>query len=127
MQIKDIVAGKRYISKDGEKKTRWTTVGRLFIKDDGRMAVKFEDYVNPLAFKDDKGDIWFNVFEQKPENAPKTEQSNGSTTEPTKEEKERIMADGRAYSDQWRKQAQGKVIDGEIGDDGTIITDEELF
>lgn len=127
MQIKDIVAGKRYISKNGEKKTRWTTVGRLFIKDDGRMAVKFEDYVNPLAFKDDKGDIWFNVFEQKPENAPKTEQRKAAYNEPTPDEKERVMADGRAYSDRWRKQAQGEVIDGEIGDDGTIITNEELF
>lgn len=65
MQIKDIVAGKKYINKSGEEKTNWTTVGHIFIKDDGAMSVKFNGYINPLAFANEKGEVWFNVFEQK--------------------------------------------------------------
>ena len=65
MLIKDIVAGKKYITKNGEEKTRWTNVGQLFIKDDGKMAVKFNEYINPMAFCNDKGEVWFNVFDKK--------------------------------------------------------------
>ena len=65
MLIKDIVAGKKYITKNGEEKTRWTTVGQLFIKDDGKMTVKFNEYINPMAFCNDKGEVWFNVFDKK--------------------------------------------------------------
>lgn len=126
MQIKDIVAGKKYISKTGEEKTKWTTVGRLLIKDDGKMIVKFEDYINPLAFKNEKGEIWFNVFEQKTENAPKTAQRSSGYNLPTDDGNERIMADGRAYSDKWRKQAQGE-LSGEIAEDGTLLVDGEPF
>lgn len=65
MLVKDIVAGKKYITKNGEEKTRWTTVGQLFIKDDGKMTVKFNEYINPMAFCNDKGEVWFNVFDKK--------------------------------------------------------------
>ena len=65
MLVKDIVAGKKYITKNGEEKTRWTTVGQLFIKDDGKMTAKFAEYINPMAFANDKGDVWFNVFDKK--------------------------------------------------------------
>lgn len=65
MLVKDIVAGKKYITKNGEEKTRWTTVGQLFIKDDGKMTVKFAEYINPMAFCNDKGEVWFNVFDKK--------------------------------------------------------------
>ena len=111
MQIKDIVAGRKYIAKNGEEKTRWITVGKLLIKDDGHFSLKFEDYINPGAFRNEKGEVWFNVFDQKaekPENAPKTAQRPKAYTEPTQEEKERVMADGRAYSSKWREQAQSQ-------------------
>lgn len=65
MLVKDIVAGKKYITRNGEEKTRWTTVGQLFIKDDGKMTVKFAEYINPMAFANDKGEVWFNVFDKK--------------------------------------------------------------
>lgn len=65
MLVKDIVAGKKYITKNGEEKTRWTTVGQLFIKDDGKMTVKFAEYINPMAFANEKGEVWFNVFDKK--------------------------------------------------------------
>ena len=65
MLVKDIVAGKKYITKNGEEKTRWTTVGQLFIKADGKMTVKFAEYINPMAFANDKGEVWFNVFDKK--------------------------------------------------------------
>lgn len=126
MQTKDIVAVKKYLSKNGEEKTKWVTVGLLFIKDDGKMVVKFEEYINPIAFKNEKGDIWFNVFEQKTANTPKTPQRGQPYTETTAEEKERVMADGRAYSDHWRKQAQGQetIIDCDSAE-GTMV--EDLF
>ena len=63
MQTKNIVAGKKYTTKSGEEKTRWITVGKLFIKDDGHFSVKFEEYINPSAFKNEKGEVWFNVFD----------------------------------------------------------------
>ena len=121
MQVKDISVGKKYTTKNGEEKIRWVNVGHLFIKDDGRMAIKFEDYINPIAFKNEKGEVWFNVFDPKAENASKTNQSSQPYTEPTQEEKERVMADGRAYSSKWREQAQsaeyepdGCEVDGEM-------------
>lgn len=125
MIVKDITAGKKYIAKSGEEKTRWTNVGSLFIRDDGKMVVKINEYINPLAFANEKGEVWFNVFdkEEKAENGPKTSVSNKTYGEPTQEEKERIMADGRAYSSKWREQAQGHT---EYEPDGTEV-DGELY
>lgn len=122
MQIKDVVAGRKYISKNGEEKTRWITVGKLIIKDDGHFSLKLEDYINPGAFKNEKGEVWLNVFDQKAENAPKTVQKKQPYTQPTQEERERVMADGRAYSEKWREQAQSHTeyvpdeteVDGEL-------------
>lgn len=71
MLVKDIVAGKKYITKNGEEKTRWTAVGQLFIKDDGKMTVKFNEYINPMAFCNDKGEVWFNVFDKKDKESKK--------------------------------------------------------
>ena len=82
MQVKNIVAGIKY-QKDGEDRTQWVNVGSLFIKDDGKMSVKLNGYINPLAFKNEKGEIWLNVFDKKGENAPKNVQSVGVNTEPT--------------------------------------------
>lgn len=82
MEIKNIVAGQKY-TKDGEEKIQWINVGSLFIKEDGKMSVKLNAYINPLAFRNEKGEIWLNVFDKKSENAPKNVQSVGDNTEPT--------------------------------------------
>lgn len=128
MQIKDIVVGRKYFAKEsGEEKTRWITVGRLFIKDDGKMAIKFEDFVNPLAFRNEKGDVWFNVFEQKKnENSPKNAQKKEYYTEPTEEEKDRIQSEGKAYAEKWKKQAESQVV-GEYPESEETIIDEVPF
>lgn len=63
MQIKNIVAKQKYVNKSGEEKIRWINCGSLFIKDDGKMSIKFNAYINPCAFKDEKGDVWLNVFD----------------------------------------------------------------
>lgn len=109
MIIKDITAGKKYTTKTGEERTRWTNVGSLFIRDDGKMVVKMNEYINPLAFANEKGEVWFNVFdkEEKAENGPRTSGNTRTSGEPTEEEKQRIMADGRAYSSKWREELQG--------------------
>jgi len=42
MQVKNITVGNKYTAKDGQEKTKWTTIGALFIKDDGKMSIKLE-------------------------------------------------------------------------------------
>lgn len=125
MIIKDITAGKKYTTKTGEERTRWTNVGSLFIRDDGKMVVKMNEYINPLAFANEKGEVWFNVFdkEEKAENGPRTSGNTKTYGKPTEEEKQRIMADGRAYSSKWREQAQGNT---EYIPDGTEV-DGEMY
>lgn len=64
MQIKNVVAKVKYTVK-GEEKTQWVNCGTLFIKDDGKMSIKFNPFINPCAFKDEKGEVWLNVFDVK--------------------------------------------------------------
>ena len=66
MLVKDIVAGKKFLNKAGEEKTQWVNVGIIMInRQDGKMTVKFNSWVNPMAFANDKGEVWFNVFDKK--------------------------------------------------------------
>jgi len=41
MQVKNIVVGTKY-TKNGEERTKWSTIGACFIKDDGKMSIKLE-------------------------------------------------------------------------------------
>lgn len=119
MQIKDIVAGKKYINKLGEEKVQWVNVGKLFIKDDGKMTVKFNEYINPSAFRNDKGEIWFNVFDEKPkEGNSQNVQQNQMGTSGTDYLADagvnqininQVVADGRAYAEHYRKLAEEKA------------------
>lgn len=66
MLVKDIVAGKKFLNKAGEERTQWVNVGIIMInRQDGKMTVKFNAWVNPMAFCNDKGEVWFNVFDKK--------------------------------------------------------------
>ncbi len=66
MLVKDIVAGKKFLNRAGEEKTQWVNVGIIMInRQDGKMTVKFNAWVNPMAFANDKGEVWFNVFDRK--------------------------------------------------------------
>lgn len=66
MLVKDIVAGKKFLNKAGEERTQWVNVGIIMInRQDGKMTVKFNSWVNPMAFANDKGEVWFNVFDKK--------------------------------------------------------------
>lgn len=66
MLVKDIVAGKKFLNKAGEEKTQWVNVGIIMInRQDGKMTVKFNSWVNPMAFANEKGEVWFNVFDRK--------------------------------------------------------------
>lgn len=40
--IKNICYGRKYTDKSGNEKTQWTTIGKLFIKDDGKMSIQFD-------------------------------------------------------------------------------------
>lgn len=66
MLVKDIVAGKKFLNKAGEERTQWVNVGIIMInRQDGKMTVKFNAWVNPMAFANEKGEVWFNVFDKK--------------------------------------------------------------
>ena len=66
MLVKDIVAGKKFLNKAGEERIQWVNVGIIMInRQDGKMTVKFNSWVNPMAFANDKGEVWFNVFDKK--------------------------------------------------------------
>ena len=110
MQIKDIVAGKRYINKSGEEKVHWVNVGKLFIKDDGKMTVKFNEYINPSAFRNDKGEIWFNVFDEKKDEKP--------------QEVNQVAQDGKAIAEYYRKLAEKKAAEAKAAAEPS---DEEWF
>lgn len=110
MQIKDIVAGKKFITKNGEEKTRWTNVGQLFIKDDGKMTVKFAEYINPMAFCNDKGEVWFNVFEKKEKEGATETKADDPFPAQAKiaTNSEQVKAEAREYAEKWKKQAEGQ-------------------
>lgn len=124
MQIKNVVAGRKYITKNGEEKTRWVNVGKLFIKDDGHFSLKFEDYINPGAFKNEKGEVWFNVFDEK----PKDEQPQ--TTGPVVGESQ-VVADGKAYAEHFRKvaeqQAQARAAAQQPSDEEWFNEHQEII
>lgn len=107
MQIKDIVAGKKYITKNGEEKTRWTSVGQLFIKDDGRMTVKFQEYINPMAFCNEKGEVWFNVFDKKEKEGTDRKEADPLPAKMDTNSAQ-VVAEGRKYAEQWKKQAEAQ-------------------
>jgi len=48
--------------KDGMEKTRWTKIGIMLEKADGKRSIKLE--VLPLPSKE--GEVWLQVFENKP-------------------------------------------------------------
>lgn len=102
MQIKDIVAGRKFITKNGEERTKWVTVGYLFIKDDGHFSLKLEDWVNPVAFRNEKGEVWLNVFDQKEKKEEQAPQS------PKRGEAVNVVRDAQAYAEKWRKEAERK-------------------
>lgn len=62
---KDICAGIPYADRNGEKRTRWVRVGRLITTREGGLCINFEKHINPAAFANDKGEVWFSVFEPK--------------------------------------------------------------
>lgn len=62
---KDICAGIPYTDRNGEKRTRWVRVGRLITTREGGLCINFEKHINPAGFANDKGEVWFSVFEPK--------------------------------------------------------------
>lgn len=109
MQIKDIVAGKNATFKDGKQKTIWTNVGTLFIKDDGKMSIKLNVHINPLAFTNEHGEIWFNVFEKKEKEEIPTKQVENKVTVVSDSTDEKVIAEGKRFAKQWAKMEKDGV------------------
>lgn len=62
--IFDVVQGSKY-EKDGEEKTRWRNLGVAFEKEGKISSLKLE----ALPLPDKNGEVWLNIFEQKPKNS----------------------------------------------------------
>lgn len=88
MQVKNIVYGRKYKAKSGEEKTQWINCGTLFINDEGKMSIKFNPFINPVAFVNEKGEVWLNVFEanKEKEKAVKPTSIEGNTAVPAQDE-----------------------------------------
>ena len=39
MELKDICVGRKYTDKDGQEKTKWEIIGKMFVKDDGKTSI----------------------------------------------------------------------------------------
>lgn len=65
---RNIVSGRRYSTAQGEEKTRWTTIGKIFQDDQGHEFIKLD--VVPLDW-----DGFASIFEeQQPQRAPQPQQ-----------------------------------------------------
>ena len=65
---RNIVTGRRYSTAQGEEKTRWTTIGKIFQDDQGHEYIKLD--VVPLDW-----DGFASIFEeQQPQRAPQPQQ-----------------------------------------------------
>ena len=64
--VMDICGAIPYTDKNGEQKRRWIKVGSLIKAQKGGLYVFFEKHINPAGFADEKGEVWFSVFDQKP-------------------------------------------------------------
>jgi len=58
----DLMQSTGTYQKDGMEKTRWTKIGIMLEKADGKRSIKLE--VLPLPSKE--GEVWLQVFENKP-------------------------------------------------------------
>ena len=58
----DLMQSTGTYQKDGVEKTRWTKIGIMLEKMDGKRSIKLEAL--PLPNKD--GEVWLQVFENKP-------------------------------------------------------------
>ena len=67
MEVKNICVGKEYTDKQGNKKTQWSVIGKMFIKEDGKMSIMIDSI--PIGWS---GNAM--VFDQKAENQNQTQQ-----------------------------------------------------
>lgn len=58
----DLMQSTGTYQKDGMEKSRWTKIGIMLEKADGKRSIKLE--VLPLPSKE--GEVWLQVFENKP-------------------------------------------------------------
>lgn len=63
--MKEIKYTRNFIGKDGQERKEYILVGYLFEKE-GRQSILLKNYINPAALANEKGEVWLNVYEQKP-------------------------------------------------------------
>jgi len=103
MQIKDIVAGKKTTFKDGQEKTQWTNIGTLFIKDDGKISIKINAYINPLAFANEQGEVWFNTFDHKTREFPSRQINEPVVSVSSDSTENKVVEEGKRFAREWAK------------------------
>ena len=66
----DLVQAKNYTDKEGNEKTQWIKIGKLFTKMGVPSSMKLDCYPIP----DDKGEVWLKIF---PKDYKAVDQANG--------------------------------------------------
>lgn len=78
--IRDLCIAEKYTDKQGNEKTSWRKIGRLFIKEGGKISLKMEAI--PVGW-----DGWMHAFERKadPNNSPAYQQAKQTRDNLTKD------------------------------------------
>jgi hypothetical protein len=66
----DLVQGKKYFDKEGNEKTQWIKIGKLFTKMGIPSSMKLDCYPIP----DKEGEVWVKIF---PKDYKSVDQANG--------------------------------------------------
>lgn len=101
--MKDIVAVRKYIDRNGNDKKEYINAGFLFEKE-GKLSILLKNHINLNAFSNEKGEIWLNVYEhkQKTEQEPKTAKNDlYGNVEPTVAEVTKVVNEGKEYAQKW--------------------------
>lgn len=78
MEVRDIVVGRKYEDKNGNDKTAWTKIGKLFIKNEnGEMKISGILEATPIG-----GNGNFQAFVPRPKEGGQFNSSNGSQPAP---------------------------------------------
>jgi len=94
MQVKNIVVGQKY-TKNNEEKTKWTTIGVMFIKDDGKMSGRID--MQPLNW-DGNFVLFDKDANQQPRSSQQTSQYGTPMTQSPTPPKPVMTQEAQAYN-----------------------------
>ena len=120
--MKEIVFTRKFTNKNGTEGKEYIKVGYLFERD-GRESILLKSHINYLAFQNEKGEIWLNVYDAKPkteQTAPKQEEQQGVKLPEVPINK--VAMEGKEYARKWKEMAEGKAQEP----DNVVTAEEDL-